>query len=43
MSGALSNLFVALTVLGALFAVAVVVGVWLFVGDLGRSLHGRGG
>ena len=43
MSGALSNLLVALKVAGALFVVAVVVGVWVFVGDLGRSLHGRRG
>ena len=43
MSGALSNLLIALKVRGALFVVAVVVGVWAFVGELGWSLHGRGG
>ncbi|HUW13311.1 MAG TPA: hypothetical protein VM537_26540 [Anaerolineae bacterium] len=43
MDAVLLNLWLARKVVGALFVVAVVVSVWLFVGELGRSLHGRGG
>lgn len=39
---ALSNLLLALKVLGALFALVVVAGTWAFVRDLGRTLTGRG-
>ena len=43
MSGALSNLWLALKVLGVIFVVTVVVTTWAVVRELGRSLHGRGG
>ena len=43
MDAALSNLFVALKIVGAIFVVTVVVTTWVVVRELGRSLHGRGG
>ena len=39
----LSNLLIALKVLGVIFVVTVVVTTWVVVRELGRSLTGRGG